>query len=85
MLQADNYIWCWGKGWRGRLGTGDELNKYVPGAATEFNSGSANIQLVASWDNTYVEILVWVLDAPFFHVVVLGRILVLASSIRLVP
>jgi alpha-tubulin suppressor-like RCC1 family protein len=54
-LQADNSIWCWGSGSNGELGTGGTLHAFAPLAATEFNSGSANYQLVASFISTYVD------------------------------
>jgi hypothetical protein len=56
MIQADNSIWCWGKDVYGNLGKGGGPNAFAPLAATEFNTGSANIQLVASWLNTYVDL-----------------------------
>jgi alpha-tubulin suppressor-like RCC1 family protein len=56
MLHADNSIWCWGSSLFSPLGTGGLYSAFAPLAATEFNSGSANIQLVASWYNTYVDV-----------------------------
>jgi alpha-tubulin suppressor-like RCC1 family protein len=47
MLVEDASVWCWGS-------TGFPY-VFAPVAATELNSGSANIQLVASWSNTYVK------------------------------
>jgi alpha-tubulin suppressor-like RCC1 family protein len=61
MLVFRTSIWCWGSGFNGELGTGGTLDAFAPLAATEFNSGTefnlgiANIQLVASWYNTYVD------------------------------
>jgi alpha-tubulin suppressor-like RCC1 family protein len=57
MLQADTSILCWGRGNEGALGSSSLETSYVPTIATELNTaGSANVQLVASWSNTYVDI-----------------------------
>jgi hypothetical protein len=57
MLTADATIQCWGwDQYTGRLGKGGVRMSDVPTPATEFNTGSANVQFVASGGNTYVNI-----------------------------
>jgi alpha-tubulin suppressor-like RCC1 family protein len=54
LLQATSEVKCWGYGINGRLGTGGTAQANGPILAAQLNSGSANIQLVATADNTYV-------------------------------
>jgi hypothetical protein len=60
MLTADGKIHCWGgEFYSGRLGTGVNGGiKFsdVPLPATEFNTGSANVQIIAGHQATYVNI-----------------------------
>jgi hypothetical protein len=58
MLTADRTIHCWGSDQlQGRLGMGSGIGlSSVPAPATQFNFGSANVQLVAFAYNTYVNI-----------------------------
>jgi alpha-tubulin suppressor-like RCC1 family protein len=56
MLLSNAFIKCWGWGDIGILGNGETGNAYVPVVATLLNTGSANIQLEASFSNTYVDI-----------------------------
>jgi alpha-tubulin suppressor-like RCC1 family protein len=55
MLSLDASIHCWGHNVYGTLGNGGTANVFVPGAATELNTGSANVQLITSIrGSTYV-------------------------------
>jgi hypothetical protein len=56
MLASDASIQCWGFDGYGNLGDGSTTNAFVPVAATQFNTGSANVQLIASVDTTLVDI-----------------------------
>jgi alpha-tubulin suppressor-like RCC1 family protein len=61
MLVDDSFIYCWGRDKYGKLGNAvDSFDvKASPVPATQLNTGgSANIQLMASFDNTYVYILI---------------------------
>jgi hypothetical protein len=57
MLTADMTIQCWGRGKDGGLGTGNTVHAFAPSPAIELNTaGSANVQLVAEFYGTYVDI-----------------------------
>jgi hypothetical protein len=56
MLTADASVQCWGIGTNGVLGTGNSAKLSSPGPATELNTGLANVQLIVSWKNTYVDL-----------------------------
>jgi alpha-tubulin suppressor-like RCC1 family protein len=61
MLVDDSSIQCWGLEYYGSLGDGGNtfVGVHSPVPATQLNAGgSANIQLMASWDNTYVDIFI---------------------------
>jgi alpha-tubulin suppressor-like RCC1 family protein len=61
-MLLDTSIHCWGWGLNGELGNGVSAQvNAVPVPATEFNipGGSAIVQLVATFVNTYVDI-VWI-------------------------
>jgi alpha-tubulin suppressor-like RCC1 family protein len=58
MLLTDASIMCWGGGAFGKLGNGGIGNAGVA-PATVFNSGSANVQIIAFKTNTYV-VISWI-------------------------
>jgi alpha-tubulin suppressor-like RCC1 family protein len=57
MISEDASIYCWGYDAHGALGTGGSgANVFTPGAAPQFNTGMANVQLIASGSTTFVDI-----------------------------
>jgi alpha-tubulin suppressor-like RCC1 family protein len=56
MLISDASIACWGQGSYGKLGTAGTGEESVPVLATQFNTGSANVQVVVGFHTTYVNI-----------------------------
>jgi alpha-tubulin suppressor-like RCC1 family protein len=56
MLSLDASIQCWGFDGHGSLGRGGGGEAFTPVAATQFNTGTANVQLVASLESTFVDI-----------------------------
>jgi hypothetical protein len=56
MLVADSSIECWGQGVFGQLGTGGAIDEFTPLPATTLNTGSANVELFAFFENTYVDL-----------------------------
>jgi alpha-tubulin suppressor-like RCC1 family protein len=63
ILVGDSSVMCWGYEFYGSLGDGSGGSTIVgvhsPIPATQLNAGgSANIQLMASWITTYVDILI---------------------------